>query len=209
MLQIAAVLAIALYLVRWRRSVRRRNAQSWETLLARLRPEWSARELSEQFLWKEGLSATPEDAWQRMEGPRGLVGDVPECARHARNGGLRSEALRGRRSSAHRDSAQRRDADSRMRADGSGAICVHARRRRCSRECVPRCRDVHRHGGPHDAIAAGITQPFRFRISSQQCKPTSSLLKQEPRPRPGFFTSALSSLPSLSILKPDSPRGTC
>ena len=71
-LQIAAVLAIALYLLRWRKSVRRRNSQTWETLLARLRPEWSARELSDQFLWKEGLSATPEDAWQRMEGPRGL-----------------------------------------------------------------------------------------------------------------------------------------
>jgi hypothetical protein len=37
-----------------------------------LRPDWSARELSDQFLWKEGLSATPEDAWQRMEGPKGL-----------------------------------------------------------------------------------------------------------------------------------------
>lgn len=71
-LQILAVLAIALYLVHWRKGVKRRNAQSWETLLARLRSEWSARELSDQFLWKEGLSATPEDAWQRMEGPRGL-----------------------------------------------------------------------------------------------------------------------------------------
>ncbi|MGC9223122.1 MAG: hypothetical protein ACP5E2_04310 [Terracidiphilus sp.] len=28
--------------------------------------------MSKQFLWKEGLSATPEDAWVRMEGPRGL-----------------------------------------------------------------------------------------------------------------------------------------
>jgi RES domain-containing protein len=37
-----------------------------------LRPDWSARELSEHFLWKEGLNATPEDAWQRMEGPKGL-----------------------------------------------------------------------------------------------------------------------------------------
>jgi len=70
--QIAAVLAIAGYLWRWRQSARRRNSQTWETLLARLRPEWSARELSEQFLWKESLSVTPEDAWQRMEGPRGL-----------------------------------------------------------------------------------------------------------------------------------------
>jgi hypothetical protein len=40
--------------------------------LARLRPDWSAREVSDNFLWKEGISATPEDAWQRMEGPKGL-----------------------------------------------------------------------------------------------------------------------------------------
>lgn len=71
-LQVAAVVAIAFYFVRWRRNVHRRNAQTWETLLAKLRPEWSARELSDHFLWQEGLSATPEDAWQRMEGPKGL-----------------------------------------------------------------------------------------------------------------------------------------
>jgi len=70
--QIVAVVAIALYLFRWRKSVRRRNTQTWEALMARLRPEWSARELSDHFLWQEGLSATPEDAWQRMEGPKGL-----------------------------------------------------------------------------------------------------------------------------------------
>jgi len=72
LLQIAAIAGVALYLVRWRNSVRRRNRQSWDSLLARLRPDWSARELSDHFLWKEGLSATPEDAWQRMEGPKGL-----------------------------------------------------------------------------------------------------------------------------------------
>jgi hypothetical protein len=71
-LQISALLAIGMYLVRWRKSVHRRNTQTWETLMARLSPEWSARELSDQFLWQEGLSATPEDAWQRMEGPKGL-----------------------------------------------------------------------------------------------------------------------------------------
>jgi hypothetical protein len=71
-LEIAAVVAIALYLVQLQRKARARNAQTWETLVAKLRPEWSARELSDQFLWQEGLSATPEDAWQRMEGPKGL-----------------------------------------------------------------------------------------------------------------------------------------
>src|ERR1700728_3760769 len=73
LIQIAAIVATALILGRWRMGVRRRNAETWETLLARLRPDWSARELSDHFLWKEGLSATPEDAWKRMEGPKGLL----------------------------------------------------------------------------------------------------------------------------------------
>lgn len=72
LLQIAIISALAFYLVRWRGGVRRRNSQSWESLVASLRVDWSARELSDHFLWKEGLNATPEDAWQRMEGPKGL-----------------------------------------------------------------------------------------------------------------------------------------
>jgi hypothetical protein len=72
LLEIAALAAIALYLGRWRNGIRRRNAQTWDSLLARLRPDWSARELSDHFLWKEGLNATADDAWQRMEGPKGL-----------------------------------------------------------------------------------------------------------------------------------------
>jgi hypothetical protein len=72
LLQIGAVVLVALYLGRWRLSVRRRNSQTWDSLMARLRSDWSARELSDQFLWKEGLNASPEDTWTRMEGPRGL-----------------------------------------------------------------------------------------------------------------------------------------
>jgi len=72
LLQIVAIACLGVYFVRCRRAARRRNAQSWDSLLARLRPDWSARELSDQFLWKEGLNATPQDAWQRMEGPKGL-----------------------------------------------------------------------------------------------------------------------------------------
>jgi hypothetical protein len=72
LLQVAGVASIALYLVRWRIEARRRNARTWDSLLARLRPDWTARDLSEHFLWKEGLSTNPEDAWERMEGARGL-----------------------------------------------------------------------------------------------------------------------------------------
>ena len=71
-IQIAAIVAVAVYLGRWQRGNRRRNSQSWESLLARLRPDWSAREVSDHFLWEEGMSATRDDAWQRMEGPKGL-----------------------------------------------------------------------------------------------------------------------------------------
>ena len=46
--------------------------RGWNALLARLSRDWSARHLSDHFLWQEGLSATPENVWQLLEGPRGL-----------------------------------------------------------------------------------------------------------------------------------------
>lgn len=70
--QIFSFAAIALYLFRWQVGIRKRNVQSWESLLARLRQDGNVRELNEQYLWKEGLTVTPEDAWQRMDGPKGL-----------------------------------------------------------------------------------------------------------------------------------------
>ncbi len=72
LLQFVAFSALVVFLVRWRSGLRRRNNQSWDSLLARLRVDWSARDLSDNFLWKEGLNATPDDAWMRMEGPKGL-----------------------------------------------------------------------------------------------------------------------------------------
>ena len=72
LLQVVVIAAVVGFFLRWRAGVRRRNSQSWDSLLARLRPEWSARDLSEHFLWKDQLNATPDDAWRRMEGPKGL-----------------------------------------------------------------------------------------------------------------------------------------
>jgi len=72
LLQVLGFAAVAVYFACWRSSHKRRNNQTWDTLIARLRPDWSARELSDQFLWRESLNATPDDAWQRMEGPKGL-----------------------------------------------------------------------------------------------------------------------------------------
>ncbi len=71
-LQIVIVTALLAYFSKWCKDVRRRNSQSWDSLLGQLRTDWSARDLSAQFLWKEGLTATTEDIWQRLDGPRGL-----------------------------------------------------------------------------------------------------------------------------------------
>lgn len=71
-LQIALVALVALYLGYWRTTMRRRNTQSWDSLIARLRPDSGARDLSEHFLWKEGLNATPDETWERIHGIRGL-----------------------------------------------------------------------------------------------------------------------------------------
>jgi hypothetical protein len=72
LLQIAIVSALLVYFGKWRGNMRRRNTQSWDSLLCQLRSDWSARDLSKQFLWKEGLTATTDDIWQRLDGPRGL-----------------------------------------------------------------------------------------------------------------------------------------
>ena len=72
LLQIAIVSALVVFLCKWRTNMRRRSVQSWDGLLVQLRSDWSARDLSDQFLWKEGLSATTDDIWQRLDGPRGL-----------------------------------------------------------------------------------------------------------------------------------------
>src|ERR1700749_848517 len=72
LIQIATLMVVAFYLGRWREGVRRRNAQLWDSLIVRLRPDWSARELSDHFLWKEGICTTPEETWKRIHGAHGL-----------------------------------------------------------------------------------------------------------------------------------------
>jgi hypothetical protein len=72
MLQIAIVAGVLFYLGKWRNKMRRRNVQSWDSLICRLRSDWSASELSHQFLWKEGVTVTQDEIWDRIEGPHGL-----------------------------------------------------------------------------------------------------------------------------------------
>ena len=71
-LQIVAVALLVGYLGYLRISLGRRNMQSWESLIARLQTGWSGRQLSEHFLWKEGVNSTPDETWVHIQGARGL-----------------------------------------------------------------------------------------------------------------------------------------
>jgi hypothetical protein len=69
---VAVIAVAALYLAHLRAAARRRNAQSWESLVAQLRLDWTPRELNDCTQGSERISATPEVAWQRIKGPKGL-----------------------------------------------------------------------------------------------------------------------------------------
>lgn len=71
-LQIVAVTLVVGYLGYLRISISRRKGQSWESLIARLQTGWSGRQLSEHFLYKEGVNSTPDDTWEHIGGMRGL-----------------------------------------------------------------------------------------------------------------------------------------
>jgi hypothetical protein len=72
-IQAVMITALAVYLYRWVARLRRRNRQTWGSLMARLRPDWNSRELNDPSLWADALRATPEEKWRRMNGARGLV----------------------------------------------------------------------------------------------------------------------------------------
>ncbi len=72
LLQIVILAGVAIFLGRWRAGMRRRNEATWDSLVARLRADWSARDLSDHFLWQEGMNFTPEETWTRIQGAHGL-----------------------------------------------------------------------------------------------------------------------------------------
>lgn len=72
LIQIAAVIIATAYLGSVRGRLSRRNKQSWESLLAKLQPNWGGRESSEHYLWMEGLTVTPDEIWSHMHGGKGL-----------------------------------------------------------------------------------------------------------------------------------------
>lgn len=70
--QLIAVVAVGAYLCSRATELRSRNAQSWDVLVARLRPDWNVRELIDGSFSKQYCRATPQEKWRRIHGASGL-----------------------------------------------------------------------------------------------------------------------------------------
>lgn len=71
LLQIVSVAAVVGYFLYWCAAMRRRKAQTWDGLVARLRMDWTPRAVQESVR-NADEATTPEDLWQSLDGPRGL-----------------------------------------------------------------------------------------------------------------------------------------
>jgi hypothetical protein len=66
LIQIVAFIATAAYLFHAGRNLRRRSALSWDSLMARLRPDGNARELSDLCFSRHGLNSIPIEKWKHV-----------------------------------------------------------------------------------------------------------------------------------------------
>ena len=74
--QIVVTVLLFAVLFLWLRGQRKQHqkaANTWEELVSQLHGnEWGLEEISERYLYKAGITATPADVWQRIDGANGL-----------------------------------------------------------------------------------------------------------------------------------------
>jgi hypothetical protein len=70
--QIGIVFVVAAYFAAVRSRMLKRNLRSWESLIGRIEPMGCLQSISDHFPWREGLNASPEDTWEKIDGIRGL-----------------------------------------------------------------------------------------------------------------------------------------
>ncbi len=72
LLQITALVMLTAYICRSRIAMHRRNAQSWDSLLARLRPDWDVRELIDDSFTDQRPNASLKEKLKRILHAHGL-----------------------------------------------------------------------------------------------------------------------------------------
>jgi hypothetical protein len=76
MLPLVQVLLTALMLAYagyWRSRHSKRRSESWDQIVAKLRPnDWGYEGVVQRYLYSDQVSATPEDIWGKISGAKGL-----------------------------------------------------------------------------------------------------------------------------------------
>jgi hypothetical protein len=72
LIQILAIAIAAICFSSWRSAMSRRNEQSWEAIVARMRPDPMAQSLGDESIWNGSMRVTPEEKWHLMRGATGL-----------------------------------------------------------------------------------------------------------------------------------------
>jgi hypothetical protein len=65
--QITLAIALIAFVGLWRRAQAKRKQRSWDCA-----SDWGMQEVSERYLYRGGINATPSDIWTRIDGTRGL-----------------------------------------------------------------------------------------------------------------------------------------
>ncbi len=71
--QILLAVSLLLFVGMWRRQQARRKSRTWDELVSALRAnDWGIDEISERYLYRGGIKATPANIWPSIDGARGL-----------------------------------------------------------------------------------------------------------------------------------------
>jgi hypothetical protein len=71
--QIVLAISLVAFIGLWRRAQAKQKQRSWDEIVAALRAnDWGLDEVSERYLYRGGIKATPDDLWKRIDGARGL-----------------------------------------------------------------------------------------------------------------------------------------
>jgi hypothetical protein len=74
LLSVAIPSAVIVYALYWRRVQSKRQAADWDSIVARLRSnsEFNFDEVAEKYLYSDGIRATTQDIWSKIDGANGL-----------------------------------------------------------------------------------------------------------------------------------------
>jgi hypothetical protein len=71
--QVMLVIALIAFVGLWRRAQAKQKRRSWGDVISALcAGDWGMQEISERYLYREGINATPSDISNKVDGIRGL-----------------------------------------------------------------------------------------------------------------------------------------